>query len=116
MNIQTPKTVHKIEENCYVTPFRTKAKGLFFIVSPGDSPAQAYQDCALFEGMTGLDSLAQPRLYRDFNISVLASRVALERYMADPVTFRKREVEEEGAPVAAILAAEADAVITSVVA
>ena len=66
MNIQSLASIHRIKKNSYVTPFRTKAGDIFFIVSPGDYPADAYRDAACFEGMTGLDALAQPRKFADF--------------------------------------------------
>jgi len=66
MNIQSLASIHRIKKNSYVTPFRTKAGDIFFIVSPGDYPADAYRDAACFEGMTGLDALTQPRKFLDF--------------------------------------------------
>ena len=66
MNIQSIASLDRIKKNSYVTPFRTKAGGIFFLVSPGDEPANAYRDASCFEGMTGLDALAQPRKFEDF--------------------------------------------------
>ncbi len=66
MNIQSIASLGRIKKNSYVTPFRTKAGAIFFIVSPGDEPANAYRDAICFEGMTGLDALAQPRKFADF--------------------------------------------------
>jgi hypothetical protein len=66
MNIQSIASLDRIKKDSYVTPFRTKAGEIFFIVSPGNEPANAYRDASCFEGMTGLDALAQPRKFADF--------------------------------------------------
>lgn len=105
MRIENADSVLSIEENSYVTPFRTKADKLFFIVSPGSSPAEAYRDCACFEGMTGLDSLAQPRLYENFANEVIycAEMDSIDSDWDDP---QCPDEEGSGQPnlVAAILA------------
>ena len=66
MNIQSLASIHRIKKNSYVTPFRTKGGGIFFLASPGDEPANAYRDVSCFESMTGLNALAQPRKFADF--------------------------------------------------
>ena len=66
MNIQSLASIHRIKKNSYVTPFRTKGGGIFFLASPGEEPANAYRDVSCFEGMTGLNALAQPRKFADF--------------------------------------------------
>lgn len=79
MKIETPNTAYRIENDSYVTPFRTKAGDLFFVISPGERPGEAYMDVACFEEMTGLEELAQPRLYDDFSARVLEARLKDER-------------------------------------
>ena len=66
MNIQSIASINRIKKNSYVTPFRTKGGGIFFLASPGNEPANAYRDVSCFEGMTGLDALAQPIRFADF--------------------------------------------------
>ena len=66
MNIQSIASIHRIKKNSYVTPFRTKGGGIFFLASPAAEPANAYRDVSCFESMTGLDALAQPRKFADF--------------------------------------------------
>ena len=66
MNIQSIASINRIKKNSYVTPFRTKGGGIFFLASPGNEPANAYRDVSCFEGMTGLDALAQPNRFADF--------------------------------------------------
>ena len=66
MNIQSIASINRIKKNSYVTPFRTKGGGIFFLASPASEPANAYRDVSCFEGMTGLNALAQPRKFADF--------------------------------------------------
>ncbi len=115
MKIQTPNTAYRIPDNSYVTPFQTKAGDLFFVVSPGETPAEAYRDVACFEGMTGLEELAQPRLYDDFSARVLEARLKDERRPGWLNDILMMEPIPEYVLTAACLAAQTDCVIKQIV-
>lgn len=66
MRFEALRTIHRIEENRYVTPFCTKNGALFLVVSADSSPGEAYQEIAMFERISGLIPLAQPVLFPSF--------------------------------------------------